>query len=83
MIFLASIQDSLSMMSLSPRLVALSLIETTAAAGGLEVVGLGMEGSEEESSRTETTKLISGCARGMKVGVEVLVEEMDWTLRAG
>ncbi len=69
-------------MSLSLKLEALSLIATTAAAGGLELVGGGMEGSEEESSRTETTKLTSGCVRGTKVGVEDLVDETDWTLRA-
>ncbi len=83
MIFLALIQDSLSVMSLSPRSVALSLITMTAAAGGLEVVGRGMEGSKEESSRMEMTKLISGCTGGTKVGVEDLVEERDWTSRAG
>jgi hypothetical protein len=83
MIFVA-IQESLSVMSLSPRLAALSLITTTAAAGELEVVDLGMEGSKEESSRMKTTKLISGCARGMKARVENLVDKkMDWTLRAG
>ena len=77
MIFLALIQDSLSVMSLSPRSVALSLITRTAAAGGLEVVGRGMEGSKEESSRMETTELTSGCARGTKIGAEDLVDEID------
>ena len=77
MIFLALVQQSLSMMSLRPRLVALSFIATTAAAEELEVVGGGTEGSKEESSRTGTTKLTSGCARGIKVGVEDFVDKTD------
>ncbi len=39
MIFLVSIQESLSVMSLRPRLAAFSLITTTAAARGQEVGG--------------------------------------------
>ena len=78
MIFLASIQESLSVMVGGFVLDCL-----TAVAGGLEFVGGGMEGSKEKSSRMETTKLTSGWARGTKVGVEDFVDETDWMSRAG
>ncbi len=66
MIFFASIQEALSTTFLRPRSDALSLI---VRAGGAK--GLGMEGLDEESSRTEMAELTSGCARGTKAGAGV------------
>ncbi len=68
-------------MSLRPRSVALSLIAMTAAGRGQEVGGERTDGSKEESSRMEMTKLTSGCARGTKVGAEDCVDKTDCTLK--
>ncbi len=77
MIFFASIQDALSMISFRPRSAALSLIVTI---GG--VVGVGAEGSNEESLRTEAAELTSGCARGTEAGAGVPEEGLGNILRA-
>ena len=46
-------------------------------------MGLGTEGSKDESTRTEMTELMSGCARGTKTGSGDLVVDMDSMLRVG
>ena len=75
MIFLALIQESLSVISLRPKSDALSLM-VTKAGGGAEGVGSGTVGSEDKSPRTEMAELTSGCARGMKMGLGDLVVDM-------
>ncbi len=69
--FFASIQEALLTISLRPRSAALSLI---VRAG--ETKGLGMEGSDKESSRTEIAELTSGCTRGMKARAGVPEEDI-------
>jgi hypothetical protein len=46
-------------------------------------MGLGTEGSKDESTRTEMTELMSGCARGTKTGSGDLVVDVDLMSRAG
>ncbi len=46
-------------------------------------LGLGTEGSKDESSRMEMTELMSGCVRGTKTGSGDLVVDIDPTLRVG
>ncbi len=58
MIFLVSIHESLLVMSLRPRSDALSLIVTRGVDDGAGMMGLGTEGSKDESSRMEMTKLM-------------------------
>ncbi len=78
MIFFASIQEALSTISLRPRSAALSLI---VRAGGAK--GLGTEGSDKKSSRTEIAELTSGCARGAKAGAGVPEEDIGRACRVG
>ncbi len=75
MIFLASIQESLSVTSLIPKSDALSLITTTA---GAVVGGAGGEGSKEaDSCRKEVDdESAVGCAKGMKGGGGDSVDEL-------
>ncbi len=75
MIFLASIHESLSVISLRPRSKALSLM-VMMAGDGVGGVGGGADGSEEESPRTKIADPVSGCARGTKTGSGDLVVEM-------
>jgi hypothetical protein len=74
MIFLA-IHKFLSVMSLSPRSDALSLIVTRGVDNGAGMVGLGTEGYKDESSRMEMTELMSGsqvAREGQRPGLEIL-----------
>ncbi len=82
-ISLASIHKSLLVVSLSLRSDALSLIITSGVDDGAGMMGLGMEGSKDESSRTEMTELMSGCARGATTGSGDLVVDIDLTSRVG
>jgi hypothetical protein len=77
MIFFASIHESLLVMSLSPRSDALSLIVKMGEDDGAGMMGLGVEGSKDESSRMEMTELMSGCARGTTTESEDLVVDVD------
>ena len=72
MIFLASIHESLSVISLSPKSEALSLMAVTTG-NGVGGAGTGTEGSEDESSRTEEA---SGCAKGTKDDARETVVEL-------
>jgi hypothetical protein len=75
MIFLALIQESLSVIILRPKSDALSLM-VTMAGGGAGGVGSGTVGSKDESPRTEMAELTLGCAKGMKMGLGDLVVDM-------
>jgi hypothetical protein len=83
MIFLASIHESLLVMSLRPRSDALSLIVTRGVDDGAGLMGLGTKGSKDESSRMEMTELMSGCARGIKTGSGDLMVDIDPMWRVG
>jgi hypothetical protein len=70
-------------MSLSPRSDALSLIVKMGVDDGAEMMGLGTEGSKDESSRMEMAELMSGCARETTTGSEDLVVDVDLMLGVG
>ncbi len=72
MIFLASIHESLLVISLSPKSKALSLITVTTG-DGVGRAGTGTEGLEDKSSRIED---LSGCARGTKDKAQETVAEV-------
>ncbi len=79
MIFLALIQESLSVISLRSKSDALSLM-VTMVGGGAGGVGSGAVGSKDEYPRAEVAELTLGCARGMKMGSGDLVVDMLRTL---
>ncbi len=83
MIFFASIHESLPVMSLSLRSDCLSLVVKMGVDDGAGMMGLGTEGSKDESSRMEMTELMSGCARGTKNGSGDLVVDVDLMSRVG
>jgi len=48
-----------------------------------EAAGVGVEGSDEESSRMEMAELTSGCAKRTNAGAGVSEEDMRYNSRAG